>query len=152
MITGGRLPSMPDPLYLSPSTDQRIWYVESGSKVSSGCSRAHPHPCMPEIPTVARTLGLISPNSSAIASVIGATVLEPSTSTVPDKPSCSDLLQSEIAKPATIAQIRKPAVTKSDGHFLCFKKFNELETYFVSVSTINEDAEALMPLIEKGTN
>ena len=143
MITGGRLPSMPDLLYFSPSTDQRIWYVESGSKVSSGCSRAHPHTCMPEIPTVARTLGLISPNSSAIASVIGATVLEPSTSTVPDKPSCSDLLQSEIAK---------PAVTNSDGHFLCFKKFNELETYFVSVSTINEDAEALMPLIEKGTN
>ena len=143
MITGGRLPSMPDPLYLSPSTDQRISYVESGSKVSSGCSRTHPHTCMPEIPTVARTLGLISPNSSVIASVIGATVLEPSTSTVPDKPSCSDLLQSEIAK---------PAVTKFDGYFLCFKKFNELETYFVSVSTINEDAEALMPLIEKGTN
>jgi len=106
---------------------------------------------MPEITTVARIFGLILLNSSATASVIGTTVLEPSTFTVPDKPSCSDLPQLEIAKPATIAQITKPAVTKSDEHFLCFKS-NELETYFVSVSAINEDAETLMSLIETDTN
>ena len=85
------MPSMPDPLYLSPSTDQRMWYVESGSKVSSDCSQVHPHTCMPEITTVARIFGLILLNSSATASVIGTTVLEPSTFTVPDKPSGSDL-------------------------------------------------------------
>ena len=33
-----------------------------------------------------------------------------------------------------------------------FQKFNELETYFVSVSDINEDAETLMSLIETDTN
>ena len=33
-----------------------------------------------------------------------------------------------------------------------FQKFNELGTYFVSVSAINEDTETLMSLIETDTN
>ena len=43
-------------------------------------------PPVPDTPTVIRTLGYILPNSSATASVIGNTVLEPSTFTVPCNP------------------------------------------------------------------
>ena len=44
---------------------------------------------MPDTPTVTRTPGSTAPNSSATASLIGNTVLEPSKRTLPDSPACS---------------------------------------------------------------
>ena len=50
--------------------------------VSPAQKRLKPPP-VPETPTVTRTSGLAMPNSAAIASVIGKTVLEPSTAISP---------------------------------------------------------------------
>ena len=69
-------------------------------------------PPVPDTPTVIRTRGWTARNSSATASVIGKTVLDPSTATVPDRapePVSADPLPQPTTKAdavTTIATIR----------------------------------------------